>query len=175
MSKRRSKKHVLGFLAMFVVTVMMAAFMVTNTFAQECPSGLVSYWKFDEVTGSVAHDSISGNDGTLNGGNWSTGQVGGALSFDGVDDMVVVPHSSSLSLDKFTLAAWVKKYPNPNVTVGGVEFILVKRYQTWSFLSFQFIQIQKIVGNRRQYFCGSGAERFYQGRGGYRFHRQLHN
>jgi predicted ATP-binding protein involved in virulence len=46
---------------------------------------------------------------------------------------------------------------------------------TWSFLSFQFIQIQKIVGNRRQYFCGSGAERFYQGRGGYRFHRQSHN
>ena len=44
-----------------------------------------------------------------------------------------------------------------------------------SFLSFQFIQTQKIVGSRRQYFCGSGAERFYQGRGGYRFHRQSHN
>ena len=53
-------------------------------------NGLVGWWKFDETNGTIAHDSSgNGYDGNLSGGpTWSTGKIGGALSFDGVDDWV---------------------------------------------------------------------------------------
>jgi len=73
-------------------------------------AGLVGYWKLDEVTGSSASDSSGyNNDGTLyNGPTWVDGKFGKALSFDGVDDYVNVPHSTSLDVDVITVAAWVK-------------------------------------------------------------------
>jgi hypothetical protein len=51
-------------------------------------NGLVGWWKFDEGSGTVAYDSSgNGNDGNLtNGPTWTTGKIGGALSFDGVND-----------------------------------------------------------------------------------------
>jgi hypothetical protein len=54
--------------------------------------GLVGWWKFDETNGTVAYDSSgNGNDGNLtNGPIWRTGKIGGALSFDGVDDYVTM-------------------------------------------------------------------------------------
>ena len=74
-------------------------------------SDLVGWWKFDEGSGTVAYDS-SGNvhDGNLtNGPTWTNGKIGGALSFDGVDDFVVVNSSPELSLrNNFTLSAWLK-------------------------------------------------------------------
>jgi len=33
-------------------------------------TGLVSWWKFNEGSGGIAHDSIGSNDGTINGCNW---------------------------------------------------------------------------------------------------------
>jgi hypothetical protein len=82
-------------------------------------SGLVLYLPFDEGSGITARDlSGFGNNGTLldasstnADGNtppqWTTGKVGGALSFDGVDDYVKVPSSTSLYITKeITLVAW---------------------------------------------------------------------
>jgi hypothetical protein len=80
---------------------------------------LVGYWPFDEGSGTIAKDySGNGNDGTLCNGStcgvqgptWTTGKVGGALSFDGVDDYV----DTSLIFNSpsyFTVAAWVKVPP----------------------------------------------------------------
>ncbi len=55
-------------------------------------NGLVGWWKFDEANGTVAYDSSgNGNDGNLtNGPTWVSGKIGGALSFDGVDDYMEV-------------------------------------------------------------------------------------
>lgn len=44
-----------------------------------------------EGTGTIAYDSVGGNDGTIHGATWTTGQVNGALSFDGVDDYIIIP------------------------------------------------------------------------------------
>ncbi len=60
----------------------------------------VGYWKFDEGSGSTAYDSSgNGNNGTLkNGPLWVSGVNGTALSFDGSDDYVSIPDSSSLDI-----------------------------------------------------------------------------
>ena len=55
--------------------------------------GLVGWWKFDETDGTVASDSSgNGNDGTLtNGSTWTEGKFGGALNFDGENDLLKLP------------------------------------------------------------------------------------
>ncbi len=71
---------------------------------------LVAAYNFDEGSGTVAADSsASSNAGTLSGPTWSAaGKHGGALSFDGTDDRVIVADSSSLDLTYgMTLMAWV--------------------------------------------------------------------
>lgn len=73
-------------------------------------ASMVSYWRFDKGTGPTVYDSFGDNDGTIDGAEWTTGIIDGALSFDGVDDCVEVPDSSSLDITgDITVEAWV--YP----------------------------------------------------------------
>jgi hypothetical protein len=81
--------------------------IVAFVFSLGYPGGMISYWKFDEDSGTTASDSVDANDGTLvNGPVWTTGQVGGALSFDGLDDYVTVP-SNGLSSNPMTISWWM--------------------------------------------------------------------
>ncbi len=73
----------------------------------------IAHWKFDEGSGTTAYDSAGDNNGTIYGAQWTTGQIDGALEFDGVDDYVDVgdPVDESLDFgadDSFTLLAWIK-------------------------------------------------------------------
>jgi hypothetical protein len=72
-------------------------------------ASLLGYWKFDEGSGTVASDSSGkGNHGTLVGGTtWTTGEIGGALDFDGNDDYVDCGNDGSLDLTgDLTIALW---------------------------------------------------------------------
>ena len=75
-------------------------------------AGLVGYWKFDESSGTTAADSSGqGNNGTLSGGPvWQPtgGKVGGALSFDGIDDRVDIAGSVAYATQNapFSFSAW---------------------------------------------------------------------
>lgn len=76
------------------------------------PSGLISWWDLDEMSGTVAADRISDNDGVLlNGPSWTEGKVNNSLLFDGDDDFVNVSDDSSLDFGNgdFSVAFWVKK------------------------------------------------------------------
>ncbi|OGC00091.1 hypothetical protein A2V82_13030 [candidate division KSB1 bacterium RBG_16_48_16] len=77
-------------------------------------SNLVSYWMFDENSGTEANDLTGVNQGTLiNGPVQVSGQVKGAISFDGGNDYMTVANSGSLSFsNSFTLSAWVKNMDN---------------------------------------------------------------
>jgi len=69
----------------------------------------ISYWRFDENSGTIARDSIGNNDGTITGATWTTGVNGSALRFDGVDDYVHVPHSDDFNItNNLTLEVWIK-------------------------------------------------------------------
>src|SRR4051812_26230173 len=74
-------------------------------------NGLVAAYSFDAGSGTVVSDaSGNGNVGSISGATWSSsGKYGGALAFDGVNDSVAIPDSSSLDLTSgMTIEAWVK-------------------------------------------------------------------
>lgn len=97
-------------------------------------SDLVAAYNFDEGFGSVLTDvSGRGNAGQIHGARWTTeGRFGGALVFDGVGNVVVIPHSSALDLtDAMTLEAWIY----PTAAQSGWRAILQKEFDTYFLLA----------------------------------------
>ena len=104
---------------------LLGGFPTPAALAQICvapPSGLVSWWDGDAVSGTTASDIQDANDGTLtNGATTAPGQVGNAFSFDGVNDVVVVGNPPNLQITgPLTVDAWVNlagpgSSPNPVV------------------------------------------------------------
>lgn len=74
---------------------------------------LLAWWKFDESSGDTAADS-SGNNHTgklIGRPKWQPegGKVGGALSFDGVDDYIDCGLHDGFNLaDAVSISAWIK-------------------------------------------------------------------
>ncbi len=86
---------------------------VFGFYGDSLASGLAGYWRFEEGEGSEVFDSSGhANTGVLNGmdeGSWGSGQIGGGLFFDGVDDYVEVEDSDGLSLTgDMTITAWIR-------------------------------------------------------------------
>jgi hypothetical protein len=85
---------------------------------------LVGWWRFDEGSGTVVHDtSGNSNDGTFNGDpKWVSGFIGGALEFDGVDDYIAI---GDLDLtESFTLTFWMR----PSSLPAGWHSVVMKEY-----------------------------------------------
>ena len=69
----------------------------------------VGYWPLDENTSTTAYDrSGNSNNGSISGASWTQGKYGSALSFNGVDNYVTIPNSSTLSFGtgNFTISLW---------------------------------------------------------------------
>ncbi|MHC4457061.1 MAG: LamG-like jellyroll fold domain-containing protein [Planctomycetota bacterium] len=90
----------------------------------------VAHWKFDEGSGTTANDSAGSNHGTVYGATWTSGQIGGALSFDGDDDYVLVPDSDSISIGNqdCTISAWIRPNAFGFVIVSKVKDTADKEY-----------------------------------------------
>jgi hypothetical protein len=83
--------------------------------------GLISYWSFNEGSGSIAYDSANGNNGTIYGATWTTGIVGSALRFDAAADYVNIPDSDQFTLGgDYTVGAWI----NPDDTANAWKAIM---------------------------------------------------
>ncbi|MFC1716024.1 LamG domain-containing protein [Candidatus Poribacteria bacterium] len=113
----------LALLALAVLTL----FISNGVNSQVCPEGMVAYWKFDEGDGTTASDSFDANHGTIYGSTWRIGQVGGALSFDDVNDYVEGEYTAESSPRIGTVEVWVNAYSYPTryrygiIAVGAVE------------------------------------------------------
>lgn len=76
----------------------------------------IGYWNFDEGSGTTAQDSVSTNDGTLQGGmgnaNWVEGLGSTALTFDGINDRVnigvVDRFDFNPAAEVFTISLWMR-------------------------------------------------------------------
>ena len=88
-------------------------------------TGLVSYYKFDEGSGTTATDSAGSNNGTLtNGPTYSSSNPYGiagndSLNFDGASDYVSANALSPIT-GPFTLSTWIKRTANGAYTRVGV-------------------------------------------------------
>ncbi|MDB2606706.1 DUF4038 domain-containing protein [Zobellia sp.] len=97
--------------------------MVEEEIVVEELPGLVGHWPLDELNGVIASDNSGQNrNGTLERGftfdaNKTSGQIGGALVFDGVDDRISLPKIDDGLQSGFTVSAWVK----PSNAEGGYQ------------------------------------------------------
>ncbi|MGB5725661.1 MAG: LamG-like jellyroll fold domain-containing protein [Thiogranum sp.] len=93
-------------------------------------TGPLAHWKLDETSGNTAVDSLGGHDGTLiNGPTWGAGQLDGALSFDGNNDYINVPHDDTLSLTTFSISAWIQP-----TALSGWQIVVSKSNSTsWNY------------------------------------------
>ncbi|MEK7952070.1 Calx-beta domain-containing protein [Luteolibacter soli] len=87
-----------------------------NSAASQPPAlyaNLRAWWKLNETSGINADDTTGRvQDGTVTGALWTSGITGNALSFDGVDDGVLVGTSAAIiGLGDLSLTAWVKVDP----------------------------------------------------------------
>jgi hypothetical protein len=108
-------------------------------------NGLVAWWKFDETNGTVAYDSSgNGNDGSLgNGPTWTTGKIGGALSFDGVNDYVNLGNFGFFNnREVLSVSFWAKIISTPNayneiITQTNLNAVSITSSRKVHFNSFQ--------------------------------------
>jgi len=123
-------------------------------------NGLAASWVMDEDSGNYVYDS-SGNDntGTLGDGtctpgsgkcpDWVLGRYGSALSFDGEDDYINVPHSSSLMpTEAITVEAWIK----PSDVSGTKD--IVGKYRSTPQTGYQF----RVTNGQLRGIIGTGEE-----------------
>ncbi len=113
--------------------------VTVNCSANQCvipPSSLADWWPFDETCGNYAQDVAGFVDNVglhVNGPTPVAGVVGGALSFDGIDDSVVVADNPEINFyggcildfaEAMTIETWVKAATSSGT---GVRTILDKR------------------------------------------------
>ena len=83
--------------------------LTASSSASSFPSP-VAHWTFDESSGTTAADSIGSNDGTLTNGPsfGAAGQSGTAVTLDGSNDYIEVPHSSDFYVDDGSISVWFR-------------------------------------------------------------------
>ena len=149
MAKRTSLK---------VMTVMILAVLVGSSAWATLTDGLVSHWKLD----GNATDSAGGNNGTIYGATPATGQIDGALEFDGTNDYVNLGNPASLNFSgAITISAWIK----PDV-INGVNInrnIVAHGYQSAGIDKEVYLRI----ANDGQYEIGSYVQGGGTGRATY--------
>ncbi|MCU7552738.1 alginate lyase family protein [Chitinophagaceae bacterium LB-8] len=72
--------------------------------------GKVSYWKFNETSGTSAQDSWGNRNGTLaSAANWTSGILNNGVRLDGSSNgYVTLPAGLMSDINDFTVATWVK-------------------------------------------------------------------
>ena len=121
-------------------------------------SGLVGYWPMGEGAGSVTRDmSGKGNHGTLinmvqgSTSGWTGGKFGSGILFDGVNDVVQIPHNASLNLtNRFAISLWFK----PSVLTQTNRYLLSKVLSA-AINDNAYSVIWEYVNNTVEFYSGS--------------------
>ena len=111
----------------------------SDTIRTQLSDSLVSWWSFNEGSGTDVKDMWEGNDGTLTnfdvGSAWKTGGdcvSGSCLEFDGTEDYVDCGNDDSLDItDAITIEAWVKFSNTETHRLIATRYGIL--YNGWSF------------------------------------------
>ncbi len=98
-------------------------------------TGPVTHWTFDEIPAGTeaVKDAVDGIGGTAkNGLARGSGKIGGAASFDGIDDEFIISSSATLVSFRgpFSVAGWFKTH---NLTAGDVTLSWVSKRDAYAF------------------------------------------
>ena len=97
------------YLLMSVVILVAVGMLITSGNAKIAPDTVVGLWTFDEDNDDTAKDlSKNENDGEIINAEWVDGKIGKAFQFDGGNSVIQIPHSDELSLEVFTVVAWIR-------------------------------------------------------------------
>lgn len=110
MSKKTASRSylVVAALALVVAVLSFGSYSYLHFFNSEnnpavlaAQDGLISFWNFNESSGASVVDAQGTSNGTLSGPSRVTGSncySGGCVLFDGINDYITFPHSSSYNL-----------------------------------------------------------------------------
>jgi hypothetical protein len=121
----------------YLISFALALGITVSIADADITTGFVSHWKLDEMSGTIAKDSVGDNDGTLIGDTtWTEGWFSGAVEFDGDGDYIDCGNSKTFDIrDAVTLLAWVK--PDPDFAYPDWSGIIIKGsavdYDTFAF------------------------------------------
>jgi hypothetical protein len=99
------------------------------------PENMVAWWPLDETVGDTSQDIVGNNTGTWMGSPTPvTGEVAGALDFNGVIDYVKVPDAPELNFGTgdFSIDAWIRTDSN-----GTYEVFVDKR--DYNAIGYEFL------------------------------------
>ncbi len=91
--------------------IYLVSFVLVLSMSINASADLILHWRFDEGSGTIAHDSSgNGHDGTIEGATWTVGDKGPCLEFGGDGDRVVDENAPNYlnGLDAVSLAIWIK-------------------------------------------------------------------
>jgi hypothetical protein len=115
----------------FGSVILASAWSANNAHSVPLHDGLISYWRLNEGSGTVANDTGPAGGvadaGTLrNAPTWISGKFNAGLQFDGVSNQdVLIPASSDMDINTqgVTLSAWVKLDQLPSEIAGSFSGI----------------------------------------------------
>lgn len=94
------------FRLIWIVYALMLLATVGGALAVDLTDGIVSYWKFDENSGTLVEDIVSGNNGSItNADMWTTGLINSGVSSS--DEKTINLGATSTSAD-FSVRFWFK-------------------------------------------------------------------
>jgi hypothetical protein len=97
---------------MFRRIIYLVSLVFVLSMAANASADLILHWRFDEGSGTIAHDSSgNGHDGVFEGSpTWTAGKIGGALAFSGGGERVVDDDAADYlnGLDAVTISVWIK-------------------------------------------------------------------
>jgi hypothetical protein len=111
-----------------LLLLILAAFLVSYGYSQTCPTGMVSYWKMEETSGTVLDDAFGNNNATTDVplGSDASGRVGSAVILSG-SNTVDIASASGFNFPAnsgFAIEFWIKF---TDVSFGMYDHIVIGR------------------------------------------------